>query len=343
MDSGAAINGKLRVGLRSRGSARPAALVHARPDPARLTTLLERDYGLSVRSLDVIHEGNEGFKFVAHTEQGQYFVKAVAAAQVHALKFAAEVTSALSRRGFRGVLQPLAALRGGFVSVLDDSVVKVRPFIEGTPIDAAPPSASGPSELGRMLGELHTAGRDLVLDEPLSDGGQSFAEDIDHVIESATHVRVRDPRRRAAGLVLDCGAALREAAGIVDSLRPCVDAARVRWVVTHGDSQGNVVVDPNGRKYFIDWTDAAMAPPERDVVHYAGSGFEAFLAGYLAAASTDRFSSTIMTYYLHRWQVEGVVYYGSRLFDAVLRLFIPYRFDAVADALAILRRALPLA
>jgi Ser/Thr protein kinase RdoA (MazF antagonist) len=322
------------------------------PDAEGIRAILDREYGLRVSAVSPIREGNEGVKFLAHGQDVDYFVKVMPASDARAMRFAASATQALSQRGFRHAAAPLAPLHGAIVAELEGNAVEVRLFLDGVGIETLPPTDELLCDVGRVLGELHATGRHVVFDDPVTDAGPSFTEQVDALLEAAAAIAARDPRRAAADLVVDNRLALKGGARSVDSLRGAVDDARDRWVITHGDSRGNAIVDPGGRIYFIDWTAAAMTPPERDVVHYATAGFEAFLAGYRTEASIDSLSVPIATYYVERWQIEGATYYGKRLFlgdprgdcdapnEAVLRMFVPYRSDTVGESLAVLRRCI---
>lgn len=141
-------------------------------------------------------------------------------------------------------------------------------------------------------------------------------------------------------------------ADTVDMLRGLIDDARRRWSVTHGDATAsNFLVDAVGQDYLLDWTCACLAPPERDVVHYLTPRFSEFLAGYRQNGPVHGLDLDVFNYYLCRWQVDGVIDFGGRMFDdrrgdhdprleSVIRLFAPDRSEAIGQSLAVAECAL---
>lgn len=91
-------------------------------------------------------------------------------------------------------------------------------------------------------------------------------------------------------------------------------------VTCHADMHtGNVIVDPDGRIWIIDWDDVVLAPKERDLMFVIGGGIstnlvdpnatERFLEGY-GTADADELA---LAYYRHSWAVQDVGGYAWRV------------------------------
>jgi spectinomycin phosphotransferase len=67
-------------------------------------------------------------------------------------------------------------------------------------------------------------------------------------------------------------AAVRSALARYDALATAAVGSTADWCLTHGEpGGGNLLRDPAGRCYLVDWESARIAPPERDLVELRGS------------------------------------------------------------------------
>jgi aminoglycoside phosphotransferase (APT) family kinase protein len=100
--------------------------------------------------------------------------------------------------------------------------------------------------------------------------------------------------------------------GMQQRVQALGDAVRSRpreLVLCHGDLRGdNLLGDRAGRVWLVDWDGAVLAPRERDLVLFAGRGFEPFLAGYQRAADHGiHVDADLLAFFLLRRNLEDLV------------------------------------
>ncbi|SCG74495.1 phosphotransferase enzyme family protein [Micromonospora inositola] len=206
------------------------------------------------------------------------------------------VTAHLAGRGVPGIAAPLATLDGGLCGVHEGRRLSLVPWLSADRALAGGMSAPHWRAYGEVLAATHGAAPTDELAALLP------REDHTHAaVASAT--RATDRRLRAVDGAADrwtreVAARWRAAADDVSTLLDRVDrlGAELRdrpaeLVVCHGDPHlGNLLLDPDGRVWLIDWDDAVLAPRERDLMFVVGGGpafapptgvdEAAFLAGY---------------------------------------------------------------
>lgn len=99
-------------------------------------------------------------------------------------------------------------------------------------------------------------------------------------------------------------------------------------VLCHADLHtGNVLVEPDGRLWIVDWDEAILAPKERDLMFAVGGGIsrawvgerdeEQFLLGYGDAGGSavgDPVNPLALAYYRHAWAVQDIASFGEEIF-----------------------------
>lgn len=137
---------------------------------------------------------------------------------------------------------------------------------------------------------------------------------------SGRFLTVREAARPGIECVLEAAVALGERLRAVNARRvPC-----------HGDlHDDNVLVGEAGQIRIIDWDGVMLAPPERDLFYFLGTGWNDTMRGYDPAGTLD-VNPALLDYYVLEWALQEIVDYGGRIvFDA--------RFDAAAKADALER------
>ncbi len=223
------------------------------------TVLLEavRDlYGVPAEELRFIPVGWASAAYEVRASGERYFLKlwpggrgaaeAVArlplAQRLHELDFRARVPYPLATTGH----QLSATVAGG--------VVALFPFLPGvTPLDWPRWPDAVLLELGRTLAELHAATPALAsVALPRERFGVSVGDELRfHLSDRAVR-----PQRAAIMDQLDR----------LESLQTLVRREPPPFVVCHTDLLGdNLLLDDHGRLSALDWDEATLAPPERDL------------------------------------------------------------------------------
>lgn len=241
---------------------RPADL-----DRARVLAALADAYGLSVRDLRPVAGGWDGDAIVWAADDvdgGLHTVKAT----VRDVRFGLEVAAALVREGAEGVVAPTPARDGRLWIDVDGVAIVVSPWIAGVDAVLVDPDVVDWERLGGTMRAIH----DLVPPRGASPRRRgirrvdrapgSLLDDVDAQLAAAgDDERLAPVRQRWP----DALPRLRRLARAERSLKRTRSPAE--RVTLHGDPHlGNVVVDAQGRPWFIDFDEAAVAPREVDLM-----------------------------------------------------------------------------
>ncbi|RZU75085.1 spectinomycin phosphotransferase [Micromonospora kangleipakensis] len=206
------------------------------------------------------------------------------------------VTAHLAGQGVPGIAAPLTTGDGRLCGVHEGRRLSVVPWLSADRALAGGMSAAHWRAYGEVLAATHGVATTDELTALLS------REDHTHAAIGAA-TRETDRRLRAVDGSADrwtreVAARWRAAAADVSTLLDRVDrlGAELRdrpadLVVCHGDPHlGNLLLDPDGRVWLIDWDDAVLAPRERDLMFVLGGVLAfapvtpaqqaAFFAGY---------------------------------------------------------------
>ena len=201
---------------------------------------------------------------------------------------------------------PVPARDGSLWTDIDGARLSVMEWIDGTSGFDAPLDERGWRAFGQLLAVLHTLPvegevRAMV---PREDFDPSrWTDQFERVDAELDAVPSGKKARRLAELWHPHRAELREVhqhtRNLAERLRSRVDLPR--YVPCHGDPHlGNLVLTDGDRLALLDFDDAVLAPPERDLMFVLGGGVLADLA-----ASEEQ----------QRWFMEG---YGTHTADADL-------------------------
>jgi spectinomycin phosphotransferase len=108
-------------------------------------------------------------------------------------------------------------------------------------------------------------------------------------------------------------------AGRVDAAGRRLAARSFEPVLCHADLHTwNVLVEPGGALWIVDWDEAVLAPRERDLMFVVGG----IAAGLVAPADTGRFlkgygevaiDRDLLAYYRVAWAVQDIAAYGEEI------------------------------
>jgi spectinomycin phosphotransferase len=304
-------------------SRRAAALRGARPPTsdesatsAAIHGVLRAEYGIRPKTVRVLTHGEESVGYLVDAESRQLFAKLHRSWGTEGVNFSLRVAETLHRRlGVRAVVAPIAA-RGGQLSVdVGGRWLAVFDFIDGVPAAVRPLEAADAARLGRMVRTIHRSSEELALAGVVFDALDiGCVGIIDRLVaEADVESRASGARSDLARLLLDHRENLQSAGNELKALQARCLCRQLLNVATHGDlTLDNVMVAPDGEYFLVDWSQARLAPAERDLLHLAGPAFEAFLRPYVAASSACHLSRDLFAFYLYRWHLEGVAHFGAR-------------------------------
>lgn len=252
-------------------------------DLAELEALLERHWGLGVATLDYLQVGFGSHHWRAEDARGtRRFVTvddlkagfqagpdtdSAFAALGRAYRTAAALRD---EAGLDFVVAPLPDGEGNVIRRLGDRyAVTLFPLIEGeSSTYGSYESLDDRRRMGGVLGRLHSATGHVPGDLPRREdfaipSRAALAEalgDLERPWSSGPFGE--SARKLLAASARDLERRLQE----YDELAAHVHASSGSWVVTHGEPhRANVIRDPRGGVYLVDWDTTLIAPRERDL------------------------------------------------------------------------------
>ena len=290
--------------------------------PAASIVARVRDrYGIDVRAATFLPVGNDSRAWSFRLDGGgdRWFLKVLARVDADAI----ELPRFLSARGLAHVAPALSTRDQSGFDRDDPYTFALYPFIDGSTGGAGGLTPTQREELGRFLRQLHETRPDGALEALLRREGFTIREERYIEVASAS-LDVHPPDEIAASLLTawrDHAEEIRYALARARELATAAIQAAPSLVLCHADFHAwNVLIDPSGDMYVVDWDEALLAPKERDLMFVSGdiadidpSG-EHFFRGY---GEVD-IDPALIAYYRFDWVLQEVADYHRRVFDVDL-------------------------
>jgi spectinomycin phosphotransferase len=284
---------------------------------------VERDFGLTLRDLTEVAGGAD--------ESAQLWRAIGPDGEAYAVKLSGGGTAAglvltayLAGRGVAGVVAPVQTRDGELWSEVGGRRLSVTPWVS----DARALEVGLTDEQWRTYGTLLRQVHAAPVNEELAELLPREEHQPDRI---AARMHALDERLRtqaptdglAAAAVQEwprdrAFAVLAHASRIGEELR----TRAAPTVVCHGDPHvGNVLAGPGAQIWLIDWDDAVLAPPERDLMFVVG-GVLAFLP--ITPGQQERFfdgyglvepDPTRLAYYLCVRALDDLSSFAAQAFD----------------------------
>lgn len=299
-----------------------------RETPANLSNETLRDcvqarYGLEVSELAFLPLGHDSSAWVYRVrtvEDRTYFLKVrLSVANEAALL----VPRYLHDRGVTRVVAPLPTIEQTLWTAAGDYAVILYPFVLGATGMDQGMSAQQWIDYGALLRQIHTTAVDADLTRVMQrdrfvPAWGAMVRRLDEHIGEHTFEDVAEQalatfwqeRREDIRTVLERAEALGQR---LEQVAPA-------FVLCHADIHtGNVLLDPEGQVWIVDWDETILAPPERDLMFAVGGISSAlvtpdntahFLQGYGDAA----IDPLALAYYRYVWAVGDIGSYGEQVF-----------------------------
>jgi spectinomycin phosphotransferase len=287
---------------------------------------LRAGFGITPTGLEPTERGKDFdasvFRVFVDGPRPRYIVKVRPAAAPRDV--AAAVARHLADAGVPSVLAPIRSRTGAVSAEAGGLSLTVYPFIDGRvgiEMDLADESWRA---LGRFARRLH----ETVLPPELAASirRESYRPpDYQRIALVDAAVAAGGSRRDpVASAVVELWRAHRdeilELAERANSLGDALAARALPLVPCHADMHtGNLIVEPDGRLWVIDWDEVVLAPKERDLMFAVGGGISTEL---VSPEATTRFLEghgpvepdvEALAYYRHSWAVQDVGGYAWRV------------------------------
>lgn len=185
------------------------------------------------------------------------------------------LTAHLARRGVRGVAAPLTSREGRLWTEREGCRLSVVPWVSDTRALAGGTTAAHWTAYGRLLAAVHAseiaaeAASMLPREEHTHEHVRAALTSLETALRSPADAQARtfvaEWHRDAAG------ARVSELLEHADLLGRRLRDRRATAVICHGDPHlGNLLVGDGDDVWLVDWDDAVLAPPERDLMFVLG-------------------------------------------------------------------------
>ncbi|HET8684809.1 MAG TPA: phosphotransferase [Micromonosporaceae bacterium] len=294
----------------------------------QLRAWVREDFGVDLGLLDEVRHGaDEAAQLwrATSTSDGRYAVKLSGGGTPAGLL----VTDHLARYGVPGIAGPVRTRDGRLWSARDGRRLSLAPWVSDHRALDGGMTAGHWAAYGALLARVHAT--------PVTEELAAALPRESHTHERARSLHQLVERRIGAGPADDLAEAMvrrwHDAAGQVRTLLDQADAlgGELRGrpeegVVCHGDPHlGNLLLGEDGRDgpvWLVDWDDAVLAPPERDLMFVTGGVLafapvtgpeqEWFFDGY-GPVETDR---TRLAYYMCVRAMEDLFDFAAHVLDA---------------------------
>jgi Ser/Thr protein kinase RdoA (MazF antagonist) len=299
-------------------------------DKTRVAAFLREAYDLPVTGLEFTPKGEAGYCYLGQTDGGKrFFVKLFEAHRGEPFAFSLQVSRQLHDAGYEHALPPILTTSGEPFTTFEGYAVAVFPYVEGVSLfeDEGRPHGDEVSDeefagLGSLIGGLHAATARVALNDAPRERFDFHYADLlrAHLADACDTEVVNEPvndyQRELLALWADGRENLRETYARFVALQEKCRATERPFVITHGDCHlANVLRDDRGQYHLIDWSDALLAPPERDLTFYTGDAdrFAAFLDVYMRAYDPGALDVDVFAFYVYLWSVQEIGSYTHRI------------------------------
>jgi spectinomycin phosphotransferase len=282
-------------------------------DRAVLTAALQVEYGIAVSAVRFIPRGETAWCYQLTDERGgRWFLKLARpdAIEQGRAESALRLGGVLAGLGLP-VPRPEPTRAGGLWCWLEGLRLAVFEFIDGQPLsdeDLRVPEVA--RQAARPVAEVHAATPVPAVPIPFVETFEVWSEGLRQGLAELEPGAggAGGPLAEVRALVWPQRGAL---LGMLERVQALAHAARSRpkqRVLCHGDLIGdNLLRDPAGRLWAVDWDGVALAPRELDLALFAGRGFERFLDDYEFDAGRQELDPDLVALFLLRRNLDDLV------------------------------------
>lgn len=289
---------------------------------ATLRAFLRDRYGLPIARLTFLPLGHDSSAWVyrARTaDKRDYFLKVRTRVENEAGLL---VPHHLRACGISRVVAPLPTITGELWAQAGDHAAILYPFVAGVTGRERGLSPRQWADYGAILRQIHEVALTadlarLVRRETFAPAGAAAIRRLDAQIGTRTF---DDPiAQELAGFWRARRGTIRTLVDRAEELGKRLAAARPAFVLCHADIHtGNVLLDPEGRVWIVDWDETMLAPRERDLMFVVGGIGAGWVAPDGEAQFFRRYGAAVveplaLAYYRFAWAVGDIGAFGEEV------------------------------
>jgi spectinomycin phosphotransferase len=295
------------------------------PD-TKIIRALQTDYGVVVTKLDFLPIGNDSSAWVYRvgTADGQTYFLKVKRGAVYAPSVI--IPRYLREQGMSQVVAPLPTQTQAMWASVDGFALLLYPFVAGDNGMAIGLSDQQWIAYGAVLRQLHTTSLSPELLAQLSE--ETFVpdpkwSDIVKALLAAppTHNYKAALEKELAEFWCTKQGEISKIVARTEALGRLLQQQRMPVVLCHADIHtANLLLDPAGQLFVVDWDQPILAPKERDLMFVVGAS----LGGFVVDGNAERlffqgYGQTeinwlAIAYYRYAWVVQDLGDYAERVF-----------------------------
>jgi len=291
----------------------------------RLIQAIQQHYGIEIESLRFLQRGWGGDCFAIDTPAAERFFLKVHDGDEHdvAASSKAFYLPLMHQLHSKGILShiphPVPTLGGEFSTPLGSFELVITHFIDGRLIGFGTLPEPVLRELSKMVGILHNSRSQLDFDQPFIERFEMIPErDFWEVFNALEAVNAADRVGRHAlrDALLPHQGKILAALGYQKTLQTTARGSNKPMVVCHTDLHGaNLMGDDRGNLYILDWENALIAPPEHDMIFFAGEPnfWEVFWPHYHQQFQDASLDPEILRFYFYRRALEDIFGIARRI------------------------------
>lgn len=297
-------------------------------DHSRLAAALAEGWGLAGAELVYVPEGGGSHHWRCRAGSEERFVSIDdLTATFHAATDVDAAFAALERAyGTAGALRDLGGLSFVVAQIPDCDgrrlrrlgrryALRVEPVVPGEPGVFGQYSPSDRRSVAELLARLHRATARVPADLPrVTDLRIPSRASLEVALAEVGRPWTSGPWAEPARALLAARAKdVADRLAWQDTAAERLRGTQAGWVVTHGEPHGgNVIRDPAGRRYLIDWDTVMIAPRERDLEMVLDAEFTGW-EQYRAVAGDVELDIDALNFYRRLWALADIASFTTTL------------------------------
>lgn len=231
-----------------------------------------------------------------------------------------------SEQGIRQVIAPLRTRAGELWAALGAYTAVLAPFAAGQDGYSARLDARQWSEFAAALKAMHAAPVPVELARmlPREDYSPRYRLQVRELLRQGLDGPFADAvAEETAGLLLEQRAVIEELLRRADRLAQRLRSRPGEFVLCHADLHaGNLLIDPGGALFLVDWDTLTLAPRERDLM-YIGAGL---LGGWYSPKEeealfypfygTQQGDAAAVAYYRYERIIQDIAAFSAELLQS---------------------------